>query len=318
MDILKSQGYLLLKNQIDDYNIIKAKNSIGKNTVNYKYIEEYNNIIFSKINNILNMDLKCSKYRVSNNNNSTDAGQFHKDLKITNEKYMNNADYPIYTVVTYLDKSIMELIPYSHKNYSMNIIDSFKHLINSKKIIVNPGDILIFYSSIIHRGVFTIKNKNRRIIQNFGCIPKNQFEFYNNKISHVSCQNNWNKNIEFLGIEISKNKIFNTILNFISYINVSTGYSSIWKHHKRFNCKFDFYESEANNPRLILKYNKPEQINRYIIKQPNLNNNCSNNDFYFHNGFYINFYLIIFIFILFLIIFLSYLIIFLKNMKNKK
>ena len=58
MDILKSQGYLLLKNQIDDYNIIKAKNSIGKNTVNYKYIEEYNNIIFSKINNILNMDLK--------------------------------------------------------------------------------------------------------------------------------------------------------------------------------------------------------------------------------------------------------------------
>ena len=179
MNTLKSKGYLLINNAINKSDIINAQNNIGKKTVNYRRIENFNKLVFDRINEILKLNLKCSKYRVSNNNNSTDAGQFHRDLKIVNKKYMNNANYPIFTVVTYLDKSIMEIIPYSHKNYSMNIIDSMINFMKSVKITVNPGDILIFYSSIIHRGIFTLKNNNRRIIQNFGCIPVNEYKYYN-------------------------------------------------------------------------------------------------------------------------------------------
>ena len=176
-----------------------------------------------------NVRLKCSKYRVSNNNNSTDAGQFHKDLKLLDEKDINrNNAPPIYTVVTYLDTTQMELLPFSHKDYNMNLVDSLKSFNDTVTVKMNPGDILMFYSILIHRGVFTLKSENRRIIQNFVCIPQDKYKHYNSKLLHVRCDGKCDPTGGNLMKSISSSKLMNPIFNYLLYLNSSMGYSSSW------------------------------------------------------------------------------------------
>jgi len=67
------------------------------------------------------MNLDYLKYRVSNNNKSSDAGSFHRDLH-------SYAGVPeIYTCLTYLDESIMEIIVGSHKKVSIPIFETIKY-----------------------------------------------------------------------------------------------------------------------------------------------------------------------------------------------
>lgn len=106
-----------------------------------------------------------TKFRYSNNNNSTDAATFHSDVY----NYTGNKYQPIYTCLCYLDDTKMELIPGSHL-YNRNgySLESY----NKKQIIdVKRGDILIFYSSIHHRGIGFNTTKDRRLLQVFEVFP---------------------------------------------------------------------------------------------------------------------------------------------------
>ena len=62
------------------------------------------------------MDLDYIKYRVSNSNNSSDAGAFHRDIHTYNETQ------PIYTCLAYLDESMLEIIPKSHKQLCISYL----------------------------------------------------------------------------------------------------------------------------------------------------------------------------------------------------
>ena len=69
------------------------------------------------------------------------------------------------------DKAIMELIPTSHNHTVINYGDLMKFYNSRIKIILNPGDILLINSAILHRGIYYKKMAdNRRLIQLFDCM----------------------------------------------------------------------------------------------------------------------------------------------------
>ena len=96
--------------------------------------------MLKKVGAELNKNLISIKYRASNNNNSSDAGSFHRDLHIkSNEKRVNN-----FTVLTYIDGGIMQLIPRSNRNQAIDILDIGDYYNNLVELKMNPGDILMF------------------------------------------------------------------------------------------------------------------------------------------------------------------------------
>jgi len=301
MDVLKKRGYVIFRDAIENSDIKHAQKNINKKTVNYTEIEKFNKVVFNKIYEKTNVRLKCSKYRVSNKDNSTDAGQFHKDFKILNKKDMNKNDIPpVYTVVTYLDTTQMELLPFSHKNYNMSLTESMKSFKDTVTVKINPGDILIFYSILIHRGVFTIKGDNRRIIQNFACIPEDKYDYYNSKTLHLRCEGTCSSTRESIAKLISSSKLINPIFNYLLYLNSSMGYSYMWYHFNLLGCKkYKYVETEADNPRLIPKNNQFDTINKYILNQPDLNHECNNiTRVLLYRGFFINYMIYLFVILL--------------------
>ena len=77
---------------------------------------------------------------------------------------------PIYTCLAYLDmKSILEIIPNSHKNLCH--LDFYKSFKSKIQLRLRPGDVLLFNSVTLHRGIFYKNNtNNRRLIQLFACV----------------------------------------------------------------------------------------------------------------------------------------------------
>jgi hypothetical protein len=303
MNELKIKGFLLLKNVIGKNDIYLARNSITKNSVNYVNIESYLDIIMKKIKYKTHLDLRISKYRVSNNNNSIDASNLHRDLHIHNNKTI-----PVYTCLSYLDNAIMELIPYSHKNFKDKI-----GLYNQKiELSIYPGDILIFNSSLVHTGIFYTNQSNRRLIQMFDCIEKNKFNTINSQILHIPCRNKCYSVARNISYIIGKFKCLNKLFSFLHYyICVSHNYGSRFNFLPKMNKykNFKYISTESNNNRFIPKYNGFELQNVYIIKE-NIYDieevDVNNMRFYMHIIDYIYFFIILIIIIIIIVIFYKY------------
>ena len=97
----------------------------NNDTVNYNKMNLFINDVLKKIEQENNWDgIQYTKYRVSNNNNSTDAAILHRDII----SYVEEENLPIYTCVIYLDVTTMELLPESHKKTSFGgILSSFSN-----------------------------------------------------------------------------------------------------------------------------------------------------------------------------------------------
>ena len=262
---LKKNGFYIFRNIISNDEINFARSLVNDKTVDYFNIEKY---IYNSILKRVPLECEYSKYRISNNNNSNDASALHRDLIVID----GQETPPIFTILNYLDKSFMELIPKSHLIIKCKYRKGFELFYYKKKFEIYPNDIVIFYSTIMHRGIFTNKNqKDRRLIQLFDCIPIKIFNDINPKILHLPCNNNcwdWFNN-KMIGI--SKNPVLIFIINFINYFNVARGYGqqgtnyiNIAKLHG-YNNKY--LSTESNNQRLYPKYNGFEAINKYIIKK---------------------------------------------------
>lgn len=154
---INNDGYILLRNVLTENDLEYGLSSIVDNKVDYFIMKKYiDNVFFPKIKKTSNIitDPHYVKFRVSNNNNSTDASTFHGDIY----NNTNNELLPIYTCLCYFDDAQMEIIPGSHKyNNIGSSIESY-----NKKIIldIKHGDILIFHANIHHRGInFNKKRK---------------------------------------------------------------------------------------------------------------------------------------------------------------
>jgi len=202
MNELLKNGYLIIPNTLNKYNFDLCYNAIQNNTVNYTVVKSIiDNNIINKLEVKLNWDKPVYiKYRVSNNNNSIDASLFHRDIIPLNHYDTNDM---IFTCLLYLDEGYMELIPNSHKN-------NRNQNLNAKKILkLNKNDILIFYSSTIHRGIFYNTSTNRKLIQIFELFPnKETYHKLNNKIYHIiNYKEKSNKVIQSFVINLSKIKV---------------------------------------------------------------------------------------------------------------
>ena len=259
MDNLENRGFIILRNVISSNNIKYAQNSITTKLVNYKNIEMYLKNVQTTIYNYTRINFKITKYRVSNNNNSIDAGHLHKDIRA----YNNNKSVPIYTCLSYLDKTIVQLIPYSHKKIKHKI-SAFNKRLN---IEINPGDILIINAALIHRGLFYFKTEHRRLIQLFDCIEKKKYNTISKEILHTPCINKCNNTINKINKFINTNQNITNILSFLYYYcNISNNYGDNFNYLKNTKYKkFKYISTEADNIRYYPKYNGYEKINCYIL-----------------------------------------------------
>jgi len=265
MEQLNKDGFLVLKNVLNMNRINYAKELINSK-VNYFRLKDFlDNDMINTVNNILNLNIDYTKYRVSNNNNSSDAASFHRDL----QSYTNESP-EVFTVLAYLDKSHMELVPNTHQNISIPVYNMKSFLNKRTTVEMNPGDILIFYATLVHRGIFyDTNNNNRRLIQLFDCVDINQMEQLKRQILHIPCKNNCSSLFNNINITLNKNFVISELINFISTIITFKGYGypyyglSLVTNDK----EIKYLSTEANKKRL---YN-PEtndtylEINNYVM-----------------------------------------------------
>ena len=267
MDTLKEDGYIIFRNIISPHKLQEATQYIKDNTVNYYMFKNF--IDYQMLDNVgkkLKFKLKCTKYRISNNNNSSDAGQYHRDIRRYDSDEMPN----LFTCLTYLDTAYMQLIPKSHKFIQFEYHKIPSYYKKGTIIKMNPGDILVFYSTMIHRGVFYLSRdeKYRRLVQLFDCVNIIDFKKYNNSILHVPCRLTCNNSISKFLIYINKIKLISMLFNLLSFMAPTRGYGfSYYNLNFMTNDKHIKYVStEANAGRIqVNNVNKFLPDNKYII-----------------------------------------------------
>lgn len=268
MDNLQNNGFIKFPNVLDNNQLDAIRGCITNKDVNYhcieKNIEKY---MIGRIDTELKWNSIYTKYRVSNNNNSSDASTFHRDVICYDT---NKEIYPIYTLLIYLDSTIMEVIQGSHLKPVMGYLEALEMYNNKVQIKMEPGDVLLFNSLLLHRGVFTENLNSRKLIQVFDVFQNSElYDKYANRIIHIPANVNakdTNNIISNSSIYLSKLSISISAMNMLGYLNAATGYG----YNSNTNLVGSvYYASEAYQPRTIVDEdeNKYQTINTYIIKQ---------------------------------------------------
>jgi len=282
MDELDNKGFLVLRGVLKKSDIEEAHKYIQGQQMDYASMTRFiENNMLKKINHSLDIDITYTKFRVSNNNNSVDAGGFHRDI-ITLHK--NVPLLPVYTCLCYLDKTVMELIPGTHKTPAMSYMDALSRFGDSIRLPLNPTDLLIFNSSLIHRGIFTENLGQRRLIQVFNCfLNKSDFMKYSPKLLDIK----GDKTFGDIFIMLYKSSITSFIPNLFGYLNTATGGGVGWTNNlpKCTDINLDSYmysSSEGLCSRVNVKQGTLQKTNLYYIAIENatLPSYC-NSDFKF-------------------------------------
>lgn len=247
---LEKNGFIILRGLLNDGSITDGIECFNDNKVHYGKLSEFTKTLFQEVNSTLQTNIKPVKYRASNNNNSTDAGIFHRDL----HNYDDNMNKPvqIYTCLSYLDPSDMELIPGSHVIHNISFLPALEQLNRIKKVSMEPGDILVINAMTIHRGVFNDKSigKNRRLIQYFDVIDESREDLHD-KILHARCNDSCNNTSSNIFKTMNSTILIGDIINFIGYFNVANGYGYKYKFLDKINEKGILYLSpEASQDRI--------------------------------------------------------------------
>lgn len=176
---INENGYILIEKLLNENELEYGLSSIKDNKVDYTITKKFiDNILLKKIKEKTEFMSNpiYGKFRLSNNNNSTDASTFHGDIYNKTKSEI----LPIYTCLCYFDETQMEVIPGSHKYDNPGCsIESYN---NKKTIDIKRGDILIIHSNVHHRGI-KYNNKNRRVLQVFEVFPDK--ETYDNHLSKL-------------------------------------------------------------------------------------------------------------------------------------
>jgi hypothetical protein len=240
---------------------------MSENQMNYSKMTVFVRNCLKKID----PELACTKYRASNNTNSSDAGLLHRDI-------MNYGDgpVPIFTLLSYLDTATMRVIPGSYKKPRMSLVESFKYRGKLEHLVINPGDLLMFHSSTLHSGLFNVpKNKNRRLVQMFEVYPtREMLEFYNTKHTlHIQCDGQTCVNSKIGKYADSVSKIGGLkFINDMLYFNAAWGYG----HNPVAGEGYTLISSEANAQRVNPDGPVVQKDNLYymLIKTNNVENDA--------------------------------------------
>lgn len=266
---LQGNGFIVFRNALSNAEVESGMRCINVQdaTVNYACIEHFIRMsMMSKVGTLLGLSTPIDfiKYRVSDNNNSADAAGFHRDLiwKSSGGAWQD-IFMPCFTCLTYFDTTVLELIPGSHlRNYSLHeTADVYRQLL---RVEMRPGDILLFYSSLLHRGVFTEGILHRRLIQVFEVfLNPRLMHAFSPLILHVPGDETFS---DWMVKATKKPGVLVNIINAYGYLNAATGYGSP-QHIDRCTrgIKCMFLSSEGLRGRLIVQPDTWQPINKYIL-----------------------------------------------------
>lgn len=302
---LHVDGFQVFRNAIPLDKVEYARNQVN-NKVNYFKLKPFiDRELLGKANSLLGENLTCIKYRVSNNTNSSDAGSFHRDL----QSYVKNETTPVFTTLTYLDSSVMQLIPKSFNNTQIPLTQIRRFYKSKINIEMNPGDILIFYATTIHRGIF-YKNRNtnadRRLIQCFDCVRLSDIDRFQRSILHLPCGTNCSSLISKINIKLNKIYGVSEIVNTLGTITTAKGYGSFYGTPKRFtnDKEIKYLSTETNQDRLVpTGMDEFQEQNMYVHNTVNPKDILQKdlNTYYFY-AFYLDGLIFITLFVLFIVI----------------
>jgi len=265
---LTTQGYMIMRNVIPQYAIHDIRESIKGSRVNYWQNKEFIDLYIMPIVQSATRweSPNYYKFRTSNNNNSSDAGVFHRDL---NNFTKTKEIWPIYTCICYIDGGIMELIPGTYKTPVMNNFQCYKNFLKIKIIHLDPGDLLLFHCLTIHRGIFSDKMTNRRLIQVFEIYPTNKIrEKYSKKvIKKFPVQSKTYKMGQKLNIWCHKNRLLSSFLNIIGYIYASKRLVYPQYNFTKTELNSDIYISHKATKTIDPQPGKYYPSNHYVLNE---------------------------------------------------
>lgn len=237
---MDDDGYIIFRGAIS----MPPYNLISDNQVDYTEMTKFiKDEMLMYVNEKFNWKCDYIKYRVSDNNNSADASVFHRDIIMQHSNLI-----PVFTCLTYMDETTMEIIPGSHKAFKLK----------KRKITMYPGDLMVFYSTLMHRGIFTENLPHRRLIQVFEvCRTPQELDYFLKHSVHVPADEMYS---DFM-IWVSKTPILNFIPNTLSYLNSSFGYGNMGYEN------IEFFSSEGLRGRLPVG---SHEINKYVLNHPTI------------------------------------------------
>jgi hypothetical protein len=128
-----------------------------------RFVEDH---LAARVNNTLGFRIVPSKMRYSDRQNINGGGAFHRDVIMLTETW-----FPAITALAYLDGAVFEFVPGSHRAPRMTFLEAARGLRNVRRVVLRPGDVLVQYGSVLHRGAFagTRPDAQRRLVQLFEC-----------------------------------------------------------------------------------------------------------------------------------------------------
>lgn len=283
---LRDRGFYIFRNMIPKVELNIAKKYFYGNSVNYnklfdKFIKP---IMLRKVGNEIDKKLVNIKYRASNNNNSSDAGAFHRDLHIKSGEERVSC----YTVLTYIDGGVMELIPKSNRNQSIDLLDVKQYYDMREEVELFPGDVLMFEMATIHRGVFYKKQESRRLIQLFDTVYEEDLDYFLKTVLHVPCGDQCSKKASDYFVKLHKNKFWSNLTNSIVYYNTALGYSKLPMNYITSQKDVKYISTETNQPRVIVEDNTFQKDNLYHPNFPTRNMTVEDRERFLFLSFILN------------------------------
>ena len=249
-------GYIHLKQVINKDMLDKMYSNINDTQMNYTEIKILiGQVIQNKINPTFDWRADYTKFRVCNNN-SVDAYAFHRDIF---NQTTDDEDFPCFTCVIYLDKTITELVPGSHSTPFLSHYEAFQQSFNIKQIVLDAGDVLVFNSRLLHRDIFSEKLPHRGVIQIFEMFdsPESLVK-YGDRIVCKLGDDTFSKAIQY----ISKINWLIFIWNVGGYLNSATGYGILH------NCdmpNMDYISPEGSTSRINVIPHTWQELNKYYV-----------------------------------------------------
>jgi hypothetical protein len=258
LNTLASRGFLIFRGMVDQEELASPLAAIDGDAVDYVAMTAFiENTMLARIGETLGWKPDYVKYRVSDGSNAVDASAFHRDIIARKE-----VKIPSYTCLTYLDHAVMELIPGSHRKLSVPLLSRLGYYFGEERIELNPGDVLVFDSTLLHRGVFSsgfLDNllssapAHRRLIQVFEVYPTPDLkEEHSGKVVHVS--GGLTKGHSALA-SLSRIPGISNAINLVGFMNAAGGYGGVEDSGLSDECRgagVSYFSSEGGSDRIML------------------------------------------------------------------
>lgn len=202
------------------------------------------------------------KYRVSDKTNAADASTFHRDTFPLSEEAKTS---PIYTCLMYLDRTVMEVVPGSHLKPVMSFTQAIREYPSKERLVIEPGDVVIFHQYLLHRGIFTERLPHRRLIQVFEVFPDVETRAAVEPFM-LHLPSRYSSSATKVAVFASEWDVIITPINWVGYMNAATGYG--YHRFPLVKAGLDQYRtisSEGLRPRLTVELGTFQPLNYYII-----------------------------------------------------